>query len=118
MELNENPHFFLVEDGRLCSMGQHCPGFLRVLYNTLLHLGYDGDAPIYHCQLSKAHDLDMREVSVTIPFDPMEPWLGSIINSKPDTNVEMMAHIVLTSSCEDRLAAIAALPIALLLIQN
>jgi hypothetical protein len=29
-----------------------------------------------------------------------------------------MAHIALTSLCEDRLAATAALPIALLLIQN
>jgi hypothetical protein len=24
MELNDYPQFFLVEDGRLCSMGQHC----------------------------------------------------------------------------------------------
>jgi hypothetical protein len=31
MELNDYPHFDLAKDGRLCSMGQHCPGFLRVL---------------------------------------------------------------------------------------
>jgi hypothetical protein len=47
------------------------------------------------------------------PFDPTEPWSGSIIGSKPDTSVELMAHIALTSLCEDRLAATAALPIAL-----
>jgi hypothetical protein len=53
-----------------------------------------------------------------IPFDPTEPWSGSIIGSEPDTGVELMAHISLTSLCEDRLAATAALPIALLPIWN
>jgi hypothetical protein len=55
---------------------------------------------------------------MTISFDPMEPWLGPVIGSEPDTGVEMMAHIALTSLCEDLLAATAALPIALLLIQS
>jgi hypothetical protein len=55
---------------------------------------------------------------VTIPFDPMEPWSRSVIGSEPNTGVELMAHIALTSLCEDHLAATAALPIALLLIQN
>jgi hypothetical protein len=118
MELNNNPHFYLIEDGRLCSMGQHSLGFSRVLYDTLIHLGYDGDAPVYRCRLSMAHGLDRCEVSVTIPFDPMEHWSGSVIGSEPDTSVEMMAHIALTSLCEDRLAATAALPIMLLLIRN
>jgi hypothetical protein len=58
------------------------------------------------------------EVSMMIPFDPTEPWSGSIIGSEPDINVELMAHITLTSLCEDHLAATAALPIALLLIQD
>jgi hypothetical protein len=44
--------------------------------------------------------------------------LGSIIGSEPDTGIEMMVHIALTSLCEDRLAATAALPIALLPIRN
>jgi hypothetical protein len=44
--------------------------------------------------------------------------VGSVIGSESDTGVELMAHIALTSLCEDRLAATAALPIALLLIQN
>jgi hypothetical protein len=117
MELNNYPHFYLSEDGRLCSTGQYCPGFLRVQYDTLIHLGYDRDAPVYHCRLSKAHSLDRCELSVTIPFDPTEPWLGYVIGSKPDTGVERMAHIALTSLCEDHLAATSALPIMLFLIR-
>jgi hypothetical protein len=49
MELNDYPHFYLTKDGRLCSMGQHYPGFPGVLYEVLISLGYDGDAPVYHC---------------------------------------------------------------------
>jgi hypothetical protein len=118
MELNDYPHIDLVEDGRLCSTGQHCPGFPRVLYDALVHLGYDGDAPVYHCHLSTAHGKDQCEVSMTIPFDLTEPCSGSIISSEPDTNVELMAHIALTSLCEDHLTATTTLPIALFLIQN
>jgi hypothetical protein len=118
MEPNDYPHFYLTEDGRLCSTGQHCPGFLRVLYDALIHLGYDGDAPVYCCRLSMAHDLDRCEVSMMIPFDLTEPWSGSVIGSRHDTGVETMARIALTSLCEDRLTATAALPIALLLIRN
>jgi hypothetical protein len=65
-----------------------------------------------------AHGLDRYEVNVMIPFDPTEPWSGSVICSKPDTGVEMMVHIALTSQCEDRLTGTAALPIAVLPIQN
>jgi hypothetical protein len=65
-----------------------------------------------------AHGLDRCEVSVTIPFNPIETWLGSVIGSELNTSVEMMAYIALTSMCEDCLAATAALPIALLLIRN
>jgi hypothetical protein len=118
MELNDYPHFDLAEDGRLCSMGQHCPGFPRVLYDALIRLGYDGDATVYRCRLSMAHGMNRCEVSVMIPFDPTEPWLGSVMGSEPDTGVELMAHIALTSLCEDHLATTAELPIALLPIQN
>jgi hypothetical protein len=118
MELNDCPHFDLAEDGRLCSMGQHCPGFPRVLYDTLIRLGYDGDAPVYSCRLSRVHDLDRCEVCVMIPFDPARPWSGSVIDSEPDTGIEMMAHIALTSLGEDRLTATATLPIALLSIRD
>jgi hypothetical protein len=55
---------------------------------------------------------------MTIPFDPTEPWLGSVIGCEPDTGIDMMVHIALTSLCEDRLTATAALPIALLPIRN
>jgi hypothetical protein len=105
MELNDYPHFDLTENGRLCSTGQHCSGFPRVLYDTLTRLGYGGDAPVYRCRLSSFHDLDRCEVSVAIPFDPARPWSGSVIDSEPDTGIEMMAHIALTSLCEDRLTA-------------
>jgi hypothetical protein len=53
-----------------------------------------------------------------IPFDLAKPWSGSIISSEPDTSIEMMGHIALTSLCEDHLTAIAALPIVLLPIQD
>jgi hypothetical protein len=118
MNMNDYPHFFLTEDGRLCSMGQHCLGFLRVLYNTFLHLGYNGDGSIFRCCLSMAHGPDMCEVSVMIPIDPIEPWSGSIVGREPNTAIDVMAHVALTSLCESRLVATAALPIALLPIQN
>jgi hypothetical protein len=118
MELNDYPHFYLTEDGRQYSTGQHCLGFPRVLYDALIHLGYDGDAPVYHRRLSRTHGLDRCEVSVMIPLVPAEPWSGSVIGSKPDIGIEMMAHITLTSLCEDHLAATAALSIALLPIWN
>jgi hypothetical protein len=118
MELNDYPHFDLAEDGRVCSTGQRCPGFPRLLYDALIRLGYDGDAPVYHCRLSRVHDLDRCEVSVMIPFDPTRPWSGSVIDSEPDTGIKMMAHIALTSLCEDHLTATTALPIALLPIRD
>jgi hypothetical protein len=116
MELNDYPHFYLADNGRLCSTCQHCLGFPRVLYDALIHLGYDGDALVYRYRLSRVHDLDRCEVSMMIPFDPVKPWSGFIMDSEPDTGVEMMMHIALTSLCEDRLTATAALPISLLLI--
>jgi hypothetical protein len=62
--------------------------------------------------------LNKCEVRVMIPLNPAHSWPGSIVGSKPDTGIEMMVHIALTSLCEDRLAATVALPIVLLLIQN
>jgi hypothetical protein len=89
-----------------------------VLYKALVYLGYDGDASVYRCGLSMAHGMDQCEVSVMIPFEPTESWSGSIIGSEPDTGVEFMTHIALTSLCEHHLAATTALPITLLLIRN
>jgi hypothetical protein len=62
--------------------------------------------------------MDQCEVSMMIPFDPTEPWSRSVIGSEPDTGVELMAHMALTSLCEDRLTATAALPITLLPIRD
>jgi hypothetical protein len=104
MELNNYPHIDLVEDGILCSTGQHCLAFPRVLYDAPIRLDYNEDAPVYRCRLSTSHGMDQCEVSMMIPFDPMEPWSGFIIGSEPDTGVQLMAHMSLTSLCEDRLA--------------
>jgi hypothetical protein len=35
MNMENYPHVTIAEDGRLCSTGQHRPGFLRVLYDAL-----------------------------------------------------------------------------------
>jgi hypothetical protein len=81
MERNDYPHFYLAKDGRLCSTGQHCLGFSRVLYDALIRLHYDGDAPVYHCRLSRVHNLDRCKVSMMITFDPTHPSSGSIFGS-------------------------------------
>jgi hypothetical protein len=81
MEPNDYPHFYLTEDGRLCSTGLHCLGFPRVLYDALIRLGYDGDASVYRCRLYRIHDLDRCEVSMMIPLDFVHPWSRSIIGS-------------------------------------
>jgi hypothetical protein len=53
-----------------------------------------------------------------IPFNPAQPWSGSVIGNEPNSGIEMMAHIALTSLCENCLTTTTALPIALLLIRN
>jgi hypothetical protein len=53
-----------------------------------------------------------------VPFDPTKPWSGFNLGYEPDTGIDMMAHIALTSLCEHRLTATAAPPIMLLPIQN
>jgi hypothetical protein len=65
-----------------------------------------------------AHSMDQREVSVTIPFNHTVPWSGFVISIKPNTGVALMAHVALTSLCQDHLTATAAPVIALLPIQN
>jgi hypothetical protein len=110
MNMDDYPHFFLAEDRRLCSMGHHCPGFPRVLYDSLIRPGYNGDVPIYHCRLTKVHGLDVCEVNMMIPFDPMMSWMGTFVGSEPDTTVEQMAHVALTSLCESRIAATTVMP--------
>jgi hypothetical protein len=62
--------------------------------------------------------MDQCEVSVTIPFDPMESWSESLISREPNTGVDLMAHMALTSLPDSRLTATIALPITVLPIQN
>jgi hypothetical protein len=35
MNMENYPHVTIAEDGSLCSMGQHRPGFPRVLYDAI-----------------------------------------------------------------------------------
>jgi hypothetical protein len=93
--MDDYPHFFLAKDGNLCSMGLHCLGFPRVLYDALLRLGYNGKVPIYHCRLSVVDSLDIC-----------------------DTTIKQTTHITLTSLCVSRPAATAAMLIVLFPIQN
>jgi hypothetical protein len=118
MNLDDNPHFFLAEDERLCSTGEHCPGFPLVLYDTLLHLGYNREVLIYRCRLSMTNDLDICKTSITIPLDQEDPWARTIVGIETNTTIKQTAHIALTLLCESRLAATAAMSIALFPIQN
>jgi hypothetical protein len=118
MNIDNYPHITIAEDGSLCSMGQHHPGFPRVLYNALRQLSYNGDAPVYHSRMSMAHGQDKCEVNVVIPLNPMEPWMATVIGVELDETVEQTAQVALTSLCESRLTDTAAMPIALFLIRN
>jgi hypothetical protein len=59
-----------------------------VLYDTLVHLSYNGDVLVYRGRMSMAHGLDRCEVSVTIPLNPVEPWVGTVISVELDDTVE------------------------------
>jgi hypothetical protein len=73
MNMNNYPYVTITENGRWCSMGQHRPGFSRVLYDALLHLGYNGDVLVYCARMSMAHSMEQCEVSMTIPLSLTEP---------------------------------------------
>jgi hypothetical protein len=62
--------------------------------------------------------LDICETNMTIPLNPTEPWMGTVVGSEHDTTVDQMAHIALISLCESRLVATAAMPNVLFLSQN
>jgi hypothetical protein len=99
-------------------MGQHRLGFPRVLYDTLHHLGYNGDAPVYRGRMSMAHGQDKCEVNVVMPLNLTEPWMATIIGVELDETVEQTAQVALTSLCESRLADTAVMSITLFLIHN
>jgi hypothetical protein len=88
MNMDNYPHVTITEDGSLCSTGQHRPGFPRMLYNTLLHLGHNEDVPVYRGCMSKAHSQDSCEVNVTLPLSPTEPWGMTIVGIEWDKTIE------------------------------
>jgi hypothetical protein len=118
VNMDNYPHITIAVDGSLCSMGQHRPGFPRVLYDALHQLCYDGDAPIYHGRMSMAHGQDKCKVNVVIPLNPMESWMTTVIGVKLDETVEQTAQVALTSLCETCLTDTAAMPITLFAIRN
>jgi hypothetical protein len=111
MNIDKYPHVTITEDGSLYSMGQHRLGFPRMLYNALLHLGHNGDVPLYRGHLSKAHGQDRCEVSVTLPLSPTEPSGTTVIGIEMDETVEQAKHVALTALCESRLNDTAVMPI-------
>jgi hypothetical protein len=89
-----------------------------VLYDALLHLGYNRDVPVYRGRMSTVHGQDRCEVSVTIPLSLTEPWGVTIIGAELDETVEQASHVALTALCESRLNDTAAMLIALFLIHK
>jgi hypothetical protein len=88
MNMNDYPHVTIAEDGRLCSTDQHHVGFPHMLYDTLLHLRYNGDVPVYRTRMSMAHSMKQCEVSMTIPLNPVEPWMATVIGVELDDTVD------------------------------
>jgi hypothetical protein len=84
-----------------------------VLYDALLYLGYNGDVPVYHARMSMAHGLDQCEVSMTIPLNPAEPRMATVIGVKLDDTIEQTAQVALTSLSGTHLADTATMPIVL-----
>jgi hypothetical protein len=113
MDMDNYPHITIAEDGRLCSRGQHRPGFSQVLYDALLHLGYNGDVLIYHSRMSMAHSMGQCEVSVMIPIWPEEPWTVTIMGVELDDTVDKTSHFALALLCWSRLADTAMMLLAL-----
>jgi hypothetical protein len=113
MDMSDYPHISIAEDGRLCSMGQHRPGFPRVLYDALLHLGYNRDIPVYRACMSVAHSMEQCEVSVTIPLSPEEPWMATVINVELDDTVDQTTQVTFASLRGSRLTDTTTMPITL-----
>jgi hypothetical protein len=82
-----------------------------VLYDTLLHLGYNVDIPVYRARMSVAHSMEQCKVSVTIPLSLEEPWMATIIGIELDDTVDQMSQVALASLCGSRLTNTAAMSI-------
>jgi hypothetical protein len=104
MNMNDYPHCTLNEGDSLRTIGRHCPGLPRELLSALIRLDYDGPIGSYRCRCFQAHGLNVCEVWVEIPLNPMAPWRGAVIHNGVDDVVENMAHVALTSLCECSLA--------------
>jgi hypothetical protein len=89
-----------------------------MLYDALLDLGHNGDGPVYHGSMSKAHGQDRCEVTVTLSLSPTEPWGKTIIGVELDETVKQAAHVALTALCESYLDDTTVMPIALFLIRE
>jgi hypothetical protein len=50
---------------------------------------------------------------MTIPLNPTEPWMASVIIVKLDDTIEQITQVALTSLCESRLADTDTMPIVL-----
>jgi hypothetical protein len=68
-----------------------------VLYDTLLHLGYNGDVSIYRARMYMAHSMGQCEVNVTIPIRPEEPWLVTVMSVELDDTIDNTAHFALAA---------------------
>jgi hypothetical protein len=88
MNMNDYLHVTIAKDGRLCFHGPASPGFPRMLYDTLLHLGYNGDVLFYRARMSMARSMEQCEVSVTIPLNPMKPSMATVIGIELDDTVD------------------------------
>jgi hypothetical protein len=84
-----------------------------MLYDTLLHLGHNGDIPVYRGRMSKAHGQDRCEVNMTLPLSLTEPWGTTVISVELDETVEQAAHVALTALCESRIDDTIAMQIML-----
>jgi hypothetical protein len=115
MDMRKYPHITISKDGRLCSMGQHRSGFPQMLYNALLHLGYNGDVPVFRARLSTLHSLELCEVSVMIPINLENLWMGTVIGIEPNNTIDRTTQVALASLCGSRLADTTMMPIALFL---
>jgi hypothetical protein len=84
-----------------------------VIYDALLHLGYNRDVLVYRARMSMAYGLDQCDVNVTIPLNPMKPWMVTIIGVELDDTIKQTAQVALTSLCGSHVANTAAMPIVL-----
>jgi hypothetical protein len=101
MNMDNYTHVTIAEDRSLCSMGQHRPGFMCMLYDTLLPLSHNGDILVYRGRMSKAHGQDRYEVMVSmmLPLSPTEPWGLIVVGIELDDTVKQAAHVALTALC-------------------